>query len=359
MESRVRDIMMRPHDSVGDALRRMDASGSRIVLVIDEEDRLLGVATDGDMRRWIISGQGLDGALGSAMNPHPHSLESGYRREDAERFMARRHFECLPVLDAAGRVVDAVWWHDLMEEDRRGAGRSALGVPVVMMAGGEGRRLAPYTDVLPKALVPVGGTPIAQLIMERFAEWGCDEFLLMLNHKANLIRAYFADLEVGYRVRCFVEDKPLGTAGALSLLAGQLTQTFFLTNCDILVDADYAGILRSHAESGDEITIVASMKHISIPYGVCDVGEGGRLLRMTEKPSFDYLVATGLYVVEPRVLEEIPRDEGFDMTDLVTAFLEGSRRIGVYPVSEGSWLDMGEHDPLRRMTDRLVTDERG
>ncbi len=358
MDDRVRQIVMKPGDTVGAALRRMDESGGRMVLVTDDDDTLRGVATDGDMRRWIIAGRALDDPLSGAMNPQPHVLEQGYRRESAEQLMTDGHFECLPVVDRQGRVIDAVWWHDLIE-GRPGIRRRALSLPVVVMAGGRGTRLAPYTNVLPKALVPIGDTPIAQLIMERFAEWGCHDFLLMLNHKASLIRAYFAELDVPYRVESVVESQPLGTAGALSLLAGRLEQTFFLTNCDVLVEADYESVLRAHRESGNDLTLVASMKQFTVPYGVCEVGEGGRLTGITEKPSFDHLVSTGLYVVEPRMLDDIPRDTTYDMTDLIAAGLERGRRLGVYPVSEGAWLDMGTLDPLRDVLERFGGAERG
>ena len=358
MEPRVRAIVVRPADTVGDALRRMDESGGRIVLVTDDDDTLRGVATDGDMRRWIIAGRTLDDPVSAAMNAQPHVLEQGYRREAAERLMSEGRFECLPVVDRDGRVVDAVWWHDLIE-GRPGIRRSALGLPVVIMAGGRGTRLAPYTDVLPKPLVPIGDTPIAQLVMERFAEWGCRDFLLMLNHKANLIRAYFADLEAPYSVEFVVEPEPLGTVGALSLLTGRLDQTFFLSNCDVLVETDYESLLRAHRDSGDDLTLVASMKQFTVPYGVCQVGEGGRLVGITEKPSYDHLVSTGLYVIEPRVLADVPRGVPCDMNDLIETLLARGRRLGVYPVSEGAWLDMGSLDPLRHMLDRFGEAERG
>ena len=352
MDDRVREIIMSPTDTVGDALRRMDASGSRMVIVAGADDLLLGVATDGDTRRWIIAGRPLDAAVRDAMNDTPHVLEHGYAREVAERLMTEGHFECLPIVDRAGRVVDAIWWHDLIEGGP-GSRRSALGLPVVVMAGGRGTRLAPYTNVLPKALIPIGETPISQLIMERFAEWGCAEFLLVLNHKANLVRAYFADLDVPYRVDCVVEPQPLGTAGGLSLLDGRVAETFFLTNCDVLVDTDYESLLRAHRKSAAEITLVASMKHFTVPYGVCEVGDGGLLTGIVEKPSFDHLVSTGLYVVEPQVLAAVPRDTPYDMTDLIGHCLTSGRRVGVYPVSDGAWIDMGGLDPLRNALDRL------
>jgi NDP-sugar pyrophosphorylase family protein len=127
----------------------------------------------------------------------------------------------------------------------------------------------------------------------------------------------------------------------------------------VLVEADYESLLRAHRESGSEFTLVASMRHFTIPYGVCQVGEGGRLTGITEKPSFDHLVSTGLYVVEPQVLDDIPRDTACDMNDLIDGCLERGRRLGVYPVSEGAWLDVGALDPLREVLDRLGAAERG
>jgi dTDP-glucose pyrophosphorylase len=356
VDDRVRNVIVRPDDTVGDALRRMDASGGRMVLVTAPDDTLLGVATDGDMRRWIIAGKSLADPLRDAMNPQPHSLREGFRRETAEQLMAGGHFECLPILDDDGRVVDAIWWHDTIE-GHPPVRREALDLPVVIMAGGKGTRLAPYTNVLPKPLVPIGDTPIAQLIMQRFAEWGCNDFLLMLNHKANLVRAYFADLDVPYRVESVIEERPLGTAGALSLIADRITQTFFFTACDTLIDTDYASLLRTHRESGNKITLVASMKHFTIPYGVCEVGDDGRLLSISEKPSLDHLISTGLYVVEPSVIADVPQGTPYDMTDLVDAYLAEGKRVGVYPVSEGSWLDMGALDKLHEMIEHLGTIE--
>jgi len=358
MDERVRAIVVRPGDSVGDALRRMDASGGRIVLVTDDDGTLRGVATDGDMRRWIIAGRTLDDPVSAAMNPRPHVLRQGYQREAAERLMGEGRYECLPVVDGAGHVVDAVWWHDLIE-GRPGIRRSALGLPVVIMAGGRGTRLAPYTNVLPKPLVPIGDTPIAQLIMERFAEWGCHDFTLLLNHKASLIRAYFAELDVPYRVDFVVEPAPLGTAGGLALLTDRLSTTFFLSNTDVLVETDYESLLRAHREAANDLTVVASMRRFTVPYGVCQVADAGRLTGISEKPSYDHLVSTGLYVMEPGVLADVPRDAPSDVTDLIGALLARGRRLGVYPVSEGAWLDMGSLDPLREMLERLGEGDRG
>lgn len=334
-----------------EALRQMDETGDKVLFVVDGDQRLLGIATDGDVRRWVISGQGLNHPVGSVMNSSPLSLREGYDSDEARELLVSKRIDCAPVLDADGRVVSAVWWVDLFEARPQPA--EQLGVPVVVMAGGEGSRLAPYTKVLPKPLIPVGETPIVELIIEKFIEYGCREIHLTVSYKANLIKAYFKDVAHDYAVHFVDEPRPLGTAGSLSMLVGTIKTTFFVSNCDVLIDADYADVLRFHRESGNRLTLVASMKHFTIPYGVCQSGPGGQLVGITEKPEHDYLVSTGMYVMEPETLDDIPADHFYHITDLINDYVASGVKVGVYPVSEKSWMDMGQFEELASMRTRM------
>lgn len=348
---RLECITVSPGLAISDALRSMDATGGKILLVADEEGRLTGVVTDGDIRRWLIAGNGLDRPLSDAMNVSPITLSEGYGRDEARDLLLANGIDCAPVVDAGGRIVSAVWWTDLFDQEPPRV--EAIDVPVVIMAGGEGTRLSPYTRVLPKPLIPVGETPIAEVIVERFVRAGCSRFFLTLNFKANLIKAYFADLDPAYSVTFIEETQPLGTAGSLAMLRGTVDETFFVSNCDVLIDADYADILRFHRESGSAITLVASAKRFTIPYGVCDVGPGGKLAGISEKPGFDYLVSTGMYVLEPDVLDLVPEGEVYHITRLIEDCRAAGRTVSVYPVSEKSWMDMGQLDELQSMRSRL------
>lgn len=348
---RVEKTFVTPDMTIGQALRTMSESAARIVFVVDPSRVLLGVMTDGDVRRWIIDGRSLDEPVSAAMNAAPLTLPAGSPLEDAQALMISRHVECVPLVDAAGTVVGAVWWLDLfgaphVEHER-------LGLPVVIMAGGQGTRLAPLTTILPKPLMPVGDRTILELIMERFAEYGCEPFYLSVNYKANLIRAYVADLDLAYAVDYVEESRPLGTAGSLSLLREQLGTTFFLTNCDIAVDADYADIVDFHRSRSNRITLVASAKHLTVPYGVCEIAEGGALVGMREKPEFDFLVSTGFYIVEPSVLGDIDDDAFSHMTDVINRYLVRGEKVGVYPVPEHSWIDIGEVEALKDTLQRF------
>ncbi len=344
--------LVAPDTPITQALRRLDEFGRKVVFVAGDDRRLLGVVTDGDVRRWILSGNDLDRPISEAMNPNPVVLSGGFEREDARELLTQHGIDCIPVVDGDGRILSAVWWVDVF-----GAGveqREPLGVPLVVMAGGQGSRLAPYTKVLPKPLLPIGEVPIVELIIERFVAHGCGDIYLTVNYKANLIKAYFNDVDRDYEVHFVDEPEPMGTAGSLSMLKGELTSTFFVTNCDILIDADYADVLRFHRENGNRLTVVGSLKNVTIPYGVCETTTGGRLVNISEKPSYDYLVSTGMYVVEPEALADIPGDRVFHVTDLIDEYVRRDIAIGVYPVSEKSWLDMGQFDELAEMRMRLA-----
>jgi NDP-sugar pyrophosphorylase family protein len=303
------------------------------------------VITDGDIRRWILAGQPMGRRVTEVMNAEPLVLADGYSVDEARRTMLETRRECLPVVAVDGRIVGAVWWMDLFEAAEPEVPK--LGLPVVIMAGGEGTRLSPYTTVLPKPLMPVNETPIVELIMERFARYGCTEFHLSLFHKANLIRAYFADLKHEYSINYVLEDTPLGTAGSLRLLASVLPETFFVSNCDILVDADYADVYEFHKATGNMITLVGSMKHHVVPYGVCDITDDGTLDSIREKPEYSYLVSTGLAILEHEVLQEIPEGGPFHMTELVKSCTDAGNKVGVYPVSDRCWLDIGQWEELQ------------
>lgn len=345
-------LLVGPDVEIGQALKLMDESGRRIIFVVEEDARLLGVATDGDIRRWIIDGKSLHAPIRDAMNSAPHVAHEGDLREVTKRLMLEHKVDCVPVVSVTGRIVSAVWWVDLFEGELE-VQREQLGMPVVIMAGGEGSRLAPYTKVLPKPLIPIGDVPIVELIIEKFVAYGCRDVYLSVNYKANLIKAYFRDIECDYDVSFIDEPVPLGTAGSLSMLAGRIDTPFFVSNCDVIIDADYADVMRYHRESGNQLTLVGSLKHFTIPYGVCDTTTGGQLVGISEKPSFDHLVSTGMYVMEPGVLDDIPRDRFYHVTDLLNDYIARGVKVGVYPVSEKSWMDMGQLGELSDMRTRM------
>ncbi len=247
-----------------------------------------------------------------------------------------------------GKITDI-----LFADEKQNMHYPQLNLPVVIMAGGKGTRLEPYTRILPKPLIPIGELPIIEHIMQQFVKYGCNEFHIIVNHKKQLIKSYFAENERRYDVHWYDEEKPLGTGGGLSMLNGKINGTFFLTNCDILLQSDYEDILSFHRKYNNTITMVCAYKNIVIPYGVIDTGTNGEILAMREKPELAFQTNTGMYLVESDVLSDIKVGVPVGFPDIIEVQKQKGCRVAAYPVSENDWLDMGQLTELEKMRERL------
>ncbi|MDI5920867.1 sugar phosphate nucleotidyltransferase [Halomonas sp. LR5S13] len=336
-------LLIDEHRKVLDALHQLEETQLKILFVTDREGRLVGTLTDGDIRRWILGGGNLGGEMGDVCNRTPCVVHGDQAHEVLKNIMRSRQVTSVPVLDDDGRVNKVVFWEDLFTDDHpEAAEHEPLGVPVVVMAGGKGTRLAPFTSVLPKPLIPVGDRTAIQVILDSFAECGVDEFYLSVNYKSKLIQAYFEELSPDYRLHYVLEDEPLGTGGGLHVLSGVLDGDLIVTNCDVIIKADYRAILDHHRREKNDITMVVSLRNYDIPYGICDIVDNGQLCAMREKPSYNFLVNTGLYVLSSSILGMIPCQQFYHLTDLIDDVRQKGGRVGVFPISDTAWMDTGE-----------------
>lgn len=333
--------------TVKQAMKKLDETAKKI-LFVTEGEKLLGTITDGDIRRWILKNGDLEDSAIRIANLNPITLH--YKDiKRAHDIMKENTIESVPLVDDDGELVDTVFWN---QDDSYSGDKIAA--KVVIMAGGKGTRLYPYTKILPKPLIPIGDTPIIERIMDKFNHFGCSNFYLTVNYKKNMIKSYFSEVDKEYRVNYVDEDKPLGTGGSLYLLKGKITEPFFVTNCDIIVEENYTDIYNFHRDKGNFVTIVASLKHFSIPYGVMVLKDDGTLDHTTEKPEYSYLINTGMYILEPEVLNYVPEDTFFSLPDIIDLCKNDGKVIGVYPVSENSWMDMGQIEEMDMMIKKLA-----
>ena len=340
--------------SIVDAMSQIDGNAKGIIFIIDDENRLVGTLTDGDIRRWILNKGDVTSPIFMAMNRMPKSLN--FEKKDiAYQYMCENKITAVPIVDENNMVKDIIFLNEDSLNREYCPNNSLSGIPVVIMAGGKGTRLYPYTRILPKPLIPIGETPIVERIIGRFLLYGINKFFMTLNYKKGMIKAYFNDLDADYRIEYIEEEKPLGTAGSIKLIEEKFEKPIYVTNCDALILADYADIYEHHRNSGNDITMVSALKKITIPYGVVNTGDNGELLSMEEKPKMSYFVNTGMYVVNPGVINEIPDDELFHMTNLIEKVMNNGGKVGTYPISEDSFLDMGEFDEMKRMEQKLNT----
>lgn len=349
------DFLIKDNVSLIDALKRLDETARGCLFIADANGRLQGSLTDGDVRRFILTKGTIEGRVSEAANRQPIFVSQD-KRHEAPSVMQAGKLTAVPVVDSEHIVVDIIF-ENLDEAKTREPLESP--VPVVMMAGGMGSRLLPFTAILPKPLIPVNGKTIAERIIEKFVEGGCRDFYLILNYKKGMIKAYFDDLEKNYETHYVDETEYLGTGGGVKLLEGVIRSSFILTNCDILVDVDLRELQEVHKRSGNAVTVVCSLKNYTIPYGTIDIEEGGRIGAINEKPTISSLINTGCYMVEPSVFELIGTDESVGFPDVVVRCREAGMPVGVFPVSEGAWLDMGQMDELRHMMSVLDDDVDG
>ena len=337
--------------SIQEALEILDESPTKTLFLIDTNGSLQGSLTDGDIRRWILKTGGIKGKALDACNRRPFLLHHPADRSIAMQEMLERHLQAVPVVNDRGGVESV-----LLREELTGipAVQELSDVPVVIMAGGRGIRLDPFTRILPKPLIPVGNQPVIELIMQAFAKFGADTFYISLNHKARLIKAYFEDQNYPYRIEFIEEDKPLGTAGALNMLKGKIGGDLFVSNCDSIIRSDYNEILRFHRQGNFDITIIAALHKQSVPYGVCEVAGDGSLLSITEKPEYSMLINTGIYVLKSNLLELIPEDKQYHITDLIGSLIENGKRTGIFPVQERSYHDLGQWKEYRNSLPELL-----
>ena len=333
------------------AMKLMDEIKVKTLFVFDKE-HFEGIVTLGDIQRAIINNVALKEPISRILN---RNKVYGYQTEDADVIrekMRKMRAEVMPILDEQGELVDVWFWNDLFKKADL-TEREKINLPVVIMAGGKGTRLKPITNVIPKPLVPIGDKTILETIMDQFEEIGCTKFYMSVNYKADMMKYYLGQLDHKYDIEFFQEEKPLGTIGSVSLLKNKINTPFFVSNCDSINDQDYRDVYDYHVQNHNDLTIVTMVKSFRIPYGVIETGEDGLMVSLSEKPELTYQVNTGVYILNPSCINEIPENEFFHITHLMEKIKARGGRVGCYPVSEHSWKDMGEWPEYLKMINVL------
>lgn len=333
--------------SVKEAMRQMDKAGERILFVIDEGRKILGSLSDGDIRRWVLKEGSLAASIEKVFRRSPVVFSENYQLDEIKETMLKKKLQGIPIVDQQNRITKILFWEEVFEKEAAQI-KGRIDIPVVIMAGGKGSRLDPFTRILPKPLIPIGDKAVIEIIADKFYQYGVNEFYISINHKARMIKAYFDEIHAAYKIRYVEEDNPLGTAGALKFMEERVRTDLFVSNCDIIVEADYLEILKFHKKKKYDMTIIGSFRHFTIPYGICTIENGGRLLGIKEKPEYDYLVNTGMYVLKKDTLALIPKNQYFDITDLIDQLLKNNGSIGVFPIDAKSWTDIGQWDEYHK-----------
>lgn len=336
-----------------DAINQLDAGGEKILFVTNDDNELFGALTDGDLRRFILSDGDFKTTVEHVCNKKPITILESYDLEKIKRLIIEKKLSAVPVVNEKNVLVDILFWEEIFDSTEDKKPTSSLSNSVVIMAGGKGTRLDPFTKILPKPLIPIGDKAIIEIIIDKFVDYGVNNFYLTLNHKSKIIKSYFEELSPSFNVEFVLEDIPCGTAGSINLLKGKFDRPVIITNCDIIIDCDYHDFVSYHTKNKFDLTLAASLKNYKIPYGICELGNGGTLEKIVEKPEYDYLVNTGMYVLNPDVIKLIPENIHFDMTDFMETIRANGGKVGVYPISENSWIDTGEWAEYKKAVQKI------
>ena len=333
------DLIVAPDTTIRTTLIHLDRSRLQVVFVEDVEGRLVGAVSDGDVRRGLLSGSGLEDRVEAVMNRTPATVAPTASQEVVDELKSRRGIRVVAVVDDTGRMVDVV-----AEGDRIA---TPLPTPVVLMAGGRGQRLYPITKDIPKPLVPLGDVPMIDIILSRLYDQGFRRVHVSVNHLGHLIEEHLGDgAEHGLEITYLHEPAPLGTAGALAQLRGAVDEPFVVMNSDLLTQVDLRRMLASHTVAGHTATIGAREYGFEIPFGVIR-REGDRVTALAEKPYHSELVSAGIYVLDPGVLESLTADEYCDMPTLLARLMDEGRSVGAFEIHE-EWIDVGRPEDLER-----------
>lgn len=339
--------VVNPDATLLDGLRAIEQGGVEIALVIRPDRTLAGVLTDGDARRAILSGARLESPLLPHVRAGFISVTTSTSRAEVLDLMQARTIGQVPILDEEGRLIGLHRLHEIL---------GAVERPnwAVIMAGGQGTRLRPLTDHVPKPMLRVAGRPILERIVLHLVGFGIRRIFLSVNYLGQVIEEHFGDgRALGCTIEYLREEEPLGTGGALALLPATPTLPFIMMNGDLVTQADIGRMIETHTASGSFATVGARAYVHSVPFG-CLTRDGDRITAMVEKPDLRQSVNAGIYVLDPALLMLVPKDKATDLPSLLALAIESGETVTAFDIDD-DWIDVGKRDELERARGATIT----
>ena len=352
----MKNLLIKPNANIRNALEQLSKTGEKCLVVVDKKNKLLGTISDGDARKAILKGKFYKNKISEFYQKNPIFLrKENYSLSQARNILIKKRIDIIPIIGESRIVVDVLTFEKIFKKNKSNHKSSTFSKTVVIMAGGKGTRLEPFTSILPKPLVPINEKPVIEHIIEKFVNNNNNvNFFITLNYKSRVLRAFFQEKRTNYKLSFVEEPKPLGTVGGLSLLEGKIKKPFLVTNCDTIININFDNLMSFHISNRNNLTLVASSKEYIIPYGTCKLNKSGQLRSIIEKPKLDFFVNIGLYVFSPDIIKLIPKKKAYDMPDLIKLAKKKGKRIGVYPIDDKSWIDVGQWSEYRKAIEKLI-----
>lgn len=336
-KNNIKEILINHHKSVIETLKLLNKTKEKCLIVVDFNNKFLGTITDGDIRRSIIKKRGFEKNISKIYKKNAFFvLEKKYDKDKTLNFIKKKKYNLIPILNNQNKPID------YFSNERFGEEKTIKkqDYPIMLMAGGEGKRMQPFTSVLPKPLIPINKKPVIVHIMNLFKKYNFDNINISLSYKSIILKSYLNEIKEIFSFTFFEEKKPLGTAGILKKFKTK-AKNFFLINCDGLFNINVNRLVEFHEENRNDLTIVTALKNIEIPYGVCDLEKKGILKKIDEKPTKSFLVNTGFYLCKSNILDKLPRKKQFDMDILIKKLIKDKMKVSIFPIKDKDWQDVG------------------
>lgn len=334
----IKTLFVKTTATIADTMQVIDQNAIKMAIVSDDNITLDGVITDGDIRRALLNKKTINDPITSIFNRHPITVEHNTSIDKINAIMMQKSI--LAIIETDNNKIIKVH----IDKNLNKANHKVA----VIMAGGLGQRLMPLTKDLPKPMIKINGKPILETIITKLTEEGFTHIYISVNYKKEIIMDYFQDgAKFNVNIKYLIEDKRLGTGGALSLIKDELKDSFLVTNADIITDISYASFLDEHQASSVTASILTNIHRIEIPYGIIETNSDGYFNKIVEKPTYDFLINTGIYALAPSVISHIPKDTFFNMTDLIETLHQLNQNIKLHPTT-GHWCDIGKKTDLEQ-----------
>ncbi len=344
------NYFIKPSVSIKEAIKNLNKTGRKCLIVSDKNRILKGTLSDGDIRKAILNGYKIETEIHKIYNrKSKYLIDKNYNDKEIKRIFTKLHLDLIPIINKYGQVVKIHFWEEILKKSPI----KKTNLPVLIMAGGIGSRLQPYTFIIPKPLIPINNKTIIERIIENFENYGCNKFFLTINYKSNIIKHFFEDYNSKSKFEFIVEKKPLGTVGGAKKIINRNFKNIIVSNCDIISKININELEDLHQKNNYDITIVASTKGHTIPYGVCEIDDNGILKVIKEKPHFDFLINIGIYILKKETLKLIPTNKFFDMTDLIQKAKNIGLKVGIFPIYDHDWLDVGQWSEYKKALDKI------
>ena len=336
-----KSLIVYPEHKIYSVYKKIKKSGFRTLAVINEYGKLLGTISDGDIRRFLLRGGKINNKIKNVYNSKPKVYyDNSYNINNIKKQVIKYQYGIVPIIDKKRNIIKIFTWDDIFKNEIKKRNKP-LDLDVVIMAGGEGTRLKPYTNILPNPLVPLKERPIIDYIISSFAQNGLKKFHITINYKSKIIKSFFQERNQNYKISLHEEKNPLGTVGAVRTFTKKLSNNFILTNCDTVFKMNFHNIYEFHKKNKFMLTMAVSAKDLNFPYGSCKIDENNNLVAMEEKPKLKLFANTGLYILNKDITRLIPKNRYFDITDLISACRKNKFKVGAFIIKNKEWLDVG------------------